>query len=239
MNQNQNLEALIENHANIMAKQMIAAVARARSEEDIRHECNKLIDEFIEKAGLTVEGRHEYGLAGGHIDSKYGGVVIEYKNPKGSGKITEDKNAPGVKAVVAQLNKRFRDFQAEEHVGMERILGVGCDGDTIVFVRKRGAKLDAEDPQPVTPHTVQRLLRAIISLGARGLSFTPENLASYFGSEGQSAQKGVQHIHALIHGNRQSQGSDVLQPVANSLRRGMRLRHPRPERQSEETGRAL
>ena len=199
MNQNQNLEALIENHANIMAKQMIAAVARARSEEDIRHECNKLIDEFIEKAGLTVEGRHEYGLAGGHIDSKYGGVVIEYKNPKGSGKITEDKNAPGVKAVVAQLNRRFRDFQAEEHVGMERILGVGCDGDTIVFVRKRGAKLDAEDPQPVTPHTVQRLLRAIISLGARGLSFTPENLASYFGSEGQSAQKGVQHIHALIH----------------------------------------
>ena len=199
MNQNQNLEALIENHANIMAKQMIAAVTRARSEEDIRHECNKLIDEFIEKAGLTVEGRHEYGLAGGHIDSKYGGVVIEYKNPKGSGKITEDKNAPGVKAVVAQLNRRFRDFQAEEHVGMERILGVGCDGDTIVFVRKRGTKLDAEDPQPVTPHTVQRLLRAIISLGARGLSFTPENLASYFGSEGQSAQKGVQHIHALIH----------------------------------------
>ena len=199
MNQNQNLEALIENHANIMAKQMIAAVTRARSEEDIRHECNKLIDEFIEKAGLTVEGRHEYGLAGGHIDSKYGGVVIEYKNPKGSGKITEDKNAPGVKAVVAQLNKRFRDFQAEEHVGMERILGVGCDGDTIVFVRKRGTKLDAEAPQPVTPHTVQRLLRAIISLGARGLSFTPENLASYFGSEGQSAQKGVQHIHALIH----------------------------------------
>ena len=199
MNQNQNLEALIENHANIMAKQMTAAVTKARSEEDIRHECNKLIDEFIEKAGLTVEGRHEYGLAGGHIDSKYGGVVIEYKNPKGSGKITEDKNAPGVKAVVAQLNKRFRDFQAEEHVGMERILGVGCDGDTIVFVRKRGTKLDAEDPQPVTPHTVQRLLRAIISLGARGLSFTPENLASYFGSEGQSAQKGVQHIHALIH----------------------------------------
>ena len=199
MNQNQNLEALIENHANIMAKRMIAAVTKARSEEDIRHECNKLIDEFIEKAGLTVEGRHEYGLAGGHIDSKYGGVGIEYKNPKGSSKITEDKNAPGFKAVVEQLNKRFRDFQAEEHVGMDRILGVGCDGDTIVFVRKRGTKLDAEDPQPVTPHTVQRLLRAIISLGARGLSFTPENLASYFGSEGQSAQKGVQHIHALIH----------------------------------------
>ena len=185
---NQNLEALIEDYSKIMADQMVKAAAWAESEEDIRHECNKLIDEFIKKAGLTVKGQHEYGLAGGRIDSKYGGVVIEYKDPKGTGKITENKNAPGVKAVVEQLNRRFRDFQAKEHVGMERILGVGCDGNTIVFVRKRGAKLDTEDPQPVTPHTVQRLLRAIVSLGARGLSFTPENLAAYFGSEGQSAQ---------------------------------------------------
>ena len=196
---NKNLEALIEDHAKIMAEQMVKAVEWAGSEEDIRHECNTLIDEFITKAGLTIKGRHEYGLAGGRIDSKYGGVVIEYKNPKGAGKIIEDKNAPGVKAVVEQISKRFRDLQAEEHVGMERILGVGCDGDTIVFVQKRGKKLDAEDPQPVTPHTVQRLLRAIISLGARGLSFTPENLTSNFGSEGQSAQNGVRLIHDLIH----------------------------------------
>ena len=182
-----------------MADQMVKAVEWAGSEEDIRHECNKLIDEFIKKAGLTVQGRHEYGLAGGRIDSKYGGVVIEYKDPKGTGKITENKNAPGVKAVITQLKRRFRDLQAEEHVGMERILGVGCDGDTIVFVRMRGTKLDAEDPQPVTPHTVQRLLRALVSLAARGLSFTPANLAAYFGSENTSAQAGVRLIHALIH----------------------------------------
>ena len=196
---NRNLEALIEDHAKIMADQMVRAAAWAGSEEDIRHACNTLIDEFIKKAGLTVQGRHEYGLAGGRIDSKYGGVVIEYKDPKGAGKITESKNAPGVKAVVNQLKRRFRDLQAQEHVGMERILGVGCDGDTIVFVRMRGAKLDAEAPQPVTPHTVQRLLRALVSLAARGLSFTPENLAAHFGSENTSAQTGVRLIHALIH----------------------------------------
>jgi hypothetical protein len=82
---------------------------------------------------------------------------------------------------------------------MERILGVGCDGDTFVFVQMRGAKIDVEDPQPVTPHTVQRLLRAIVSLGACGLSFTARNLAAYFGSEGKSAKDGVRFIHALIH----------------------------------------
>ena len=195
---NQNLEVLIEDHAKIMADQMVKAVEWAGSEEDIRHECNKLIDEFIQKAGLTVRGQHEYGLASGRIDSKYGGVVIEYKDPKGANKITENKNAPGVKAVVKQLKTRFRDFEAKERVGMERILGVGCDGDTLVFVRMNRSKLDAEDPQPVTPHTVQRLLRALVSLGARGSSFTPENLTASFGSESQSAQKGVRLIYGLI-----------------------------------------
>ena len=38
---------------------------------------------------------------------------------KGTGQITEDKNAPGVKAVVEQLNRRFRDFQAKKHVDMD------------------------------------------------------------------------------------------------------------------------
>jgi hypothetical protein len=195
----QNLEALIEDHANVMAERMVKAASWARSEEDIRHEVNKLIDDFIGKAGLSVKGRHEYGLAGGRIDSKYGVVVIEYKAPKGSAKITENKNAPGVKAVVDQIRQRFMDLQAQEHVGMERILGVGCDGDTFVFARMRGGKIDVEDPQPVTPHTVERLLRAIVSLGARGISFTPENLTSHFGSEGQSAQEGVRAIHELVH----------------------------------------
>ena len=196
---NQNLETLIEDHAKIMAAKMVEEAKQAGSEEDVRHECNKLIDEFIQKAGLTVKGKHEYGLAGGRIDSKYGGIIIEYKDPKGKDKITENKNAPGVKAVVRQLKNRFRDFDAKEQVDMERILGVGCDGDTLVFVRMRRGKIDVEDPQPVTPYTVQRLLRALVSLGAQGLSFTPENLASYFGSGGTSAQNSIRLIHSLIH----------------------------------------
>ena len=58
-----------------------------------------MIDEFLKKTGLKIKGRHEYGLAGGRIDSKHGGVIIEYKHPKGSDKITEDPKCPGVKAV--------------------------------------------------------------------------------------------------------------------------------------------
>jgi len=193
-----NLEILIQDQAEMMASQMMEVAKWAKSEEDVRHECNKLIDEFIKKAGLQLRGRHEYGLAGGHIDSKYGGVIIEYKGPKGSGKLTQDRNAPGVKAVVKQIRTRFKDFQAEEHIEPERIFAVGCDGDTFVFVRHRGKDLEVEAPQPVTPYTVQRLLRAIVSLGAKGLSFTPENLCDDFGGEAEVALGGIAKIYEVI-----------------------------------------
>ena len=195
---NTNLETLIKTHAESMAERMTAAAREAGSEEDVRHACNALIDEFINKAELDIKGQHERGLAGGRIDSKYGGVIIEYKDPKGAGRITENKNAPGARAVVEQLKKRFRDFQAEEPVEVERIFGVGCDGDTLVFARRSGDRFDVENPQPVTPHTVERLLRAIVSLGARGLSFAPENLTAHFGSESQGARIGVRLIHELL-----------------------------------------
>ncbi|MFH0765931.1 MAG: N-6 DNA methylase [Calditrichota bacterium] len=194
-----NLELIIQDHAKFMAGSMVKAAVEAESEEDIRHEVNKLIDDFIGKADLTIRGRHEYGLAGGRIDSKYGGVVIEYKMAKGAGRITRSRNAPGFKAVVNQVSGRFRDLQAEEHVSLERILGVGCDGETFVYIRYRGNQFEVDDPQPVSPYTVERLLRAIVSLGARGLSFNPDNLARLFGSESNSAQNSVRLIYQQIH----------------------------------------
>ena len=195
---NQSIETLIIDHSEVMAEQMQKAAKWAGSEEDVRHEVNKLIDEFISKAGLNIKGKHEYSIAGGRIDSKYGGVVIEYKHPKGSGKITVNGNAPGFKAVVKQIKQRFNDFESEENVSPERIFGVGCDGNTIVYVRKHGKRIEAEDPQEVTPFTVERLLRALVSLGAQGYSFTPDNLNSYFGSDSESAQEGIKLLHDLI-----------------------------------------
>ena len=183
-----NLEQLIEKHARIMAEKMLEIAASAQSEEDVRHAVNTFIDEFITKAKLKIRGRHEYGLAGGQLDSKYGGVIIEYKYPHGPDRITEDAEAPGTRKVVEQIQKRFRDFQKQEDIDPSRIFGVGCDGDTLIFVRHRGGKFELEPPQPVTAHTVERLLRALVSLGAKGMSFTPEHLATTFGADNNLAQ---------------------------------------------------
>lgn len=197
MNQS-NPEQLISEQAATIADQMNKIAQWAKSEEDVRHECNTLIDEFVKKANLKIKGRHEYGLAGGRIDSKYAGVILEYKDPKGAGRITEDPNSPGTQAVVKQIKRRFVDFEREEHIPPEKLFGVGIDGNTIVFVRQHGGKLEVDDPKPTTRYTIERLLRALISLGAHGKPFTPDYLAEDFGSDSPVAQKGVQQLYETI-----------------------------------------
>jgi hypothetical protein len=128
---------------------MTEAARWANSEEDIRYECNKLIDGFLGAAKISVKGRHEYGLAGGFIDSMYAGVIIEYKDPKGPQRLGERLNSLGVVAVVNQIRKRFRDFERHELTRQEKLFGVGMDGATAVFVRKRGGKFAARGPCPV------------------------------------------------------------------------------------------
>ena len=193
-----NIEKLIHDSASAISHEMKHIVGLAKSEEDIRHECNKLIDDFLKKAEINIRGQHEYGLAGGWIDSKYGGVIIEYKDPKKVGKITPDQNAPGTKAIIQQIKERFEDFKKIEKIAPERIFGVGSDGNNIIFVRYRGNKFEVENPQHATPHTVERLLRALVSLGAKGKSFTPDNLVSDFGAESNVAELNIKGIYQII-----------------------------------------
>lgn len=193
-----NLEKLIAEQAQTIADQMNKVASWAQSEEEVRHECEKLLEEFRKKAGIRPKSRLEYGLAGGRVDSVYGGVIIEYKYPKGPGKITENPKAPGTVAVIKQIKKRFDDFLTEEGTERERLFGVGCDGDTLVFVRYRGRKWDVDDPKPVTRYTVERFLRALLSLGAQGRSFSPENLVGDFGADSLAAQKGIQTLYRAI-----------------------------------------
>ena len=193
-----NIEKLIHDSSTAISNEMKIIVGWAKSEEDIRHECNKLIDDFLKKAEIKVKGRHEYGLAGGRIDSKYGGVIIEYKDPKGVGKIGADPNSPGAKAIIQQIKQRFTDFKKEEKIASERLFGVGCDGNNLIFVRYRSNKFEVENPQPATPHTVERLLRALVSLGAKGKSFTPDHLVGDFGAESNTAEKYIRVIYQVI-----------------------------------------
>jgi len=194
---NVNIEDLIVTHAATISAALPSLVAATHSEEEIKVALNALLEDFLKAAGMPHVGRHEYGLAGGRIDSKYGKVIIEYKhphkNPLGDGQSTR-----GAREVVRQLKERFSGFRKAEAIAPGKLFGVGCDGNRFIFVRYRGKELEVTGPSPATPRTVDTVLRALVSLGAQGPSFTPEDLAARFGSESALAQEGVRSIYETI-----------------------------------------
>ncbi len=190
------LEELIKEQSQSIATEMADVAKTGGSEENIRHECNKLFEAFRAQAGIKVKGEHEYYIAGGRIDSKYGLVIFEYKK---AGEM-KGLNTPGTQKVIDQLKTRFKDFEAEQNIEASRIFGVGLDGHNIVFVRFRSNSFEVEGPAPVSQYTIERVLRAFVSVGASGQSFIPENLSKDFGQESVATKKGIQAFYRAITG---------------------------------------
>lgn len=186
------IDELVSKHAKLIVALVKTKICIAGHEDEIRVEATKGIDAFIREAELSVVSRHEYGLAGGRVDSKYGLVAIEDKNPNGAKHLTSTSCSIGNREVVAQLKERFEDFEQHEGISKDRVFGVGTDGNYIIFCWYRGSEFLVADPAKFEYIQVERLLRAIISVGARGSSFTATALANDFGASSTAANRGVE-----------------------------------------------
>lgn len=191
------LEELIRSQSERVAKGMLQVAKDAHSEEDVRAGVARLLDDFIDAAGLTVDKGHEYGVGTRRLDSKYSWIFIEYKHSKGPAAITENRNSPGTQAVIEQIRSGFDNLRKKEKADPKKLFGVGTDGDTLVFGEYRGREL-VIDVVPATPYSVSRLLRAFVSIGARGRAFTPPRLAEDFGVDGEVARRAVAALYASI-----------------------------------------
>ena len=122
----QSLDELIARKAAEFADQIKKAAALADKEEEIRIEAERQLA-FIEKAtGIKLEGKHEFTVASGRVDSVYDRVIIEYKNPKSPGaRIGPKADSPGSKKVVDQIKQRFYDMRAEHRYQLNKMFGVG------------------------------------------------------------------------------------------------------------------
>src|SRR3990170_860947 len=97
----------IAEQARLLAERLKAAAARARKEEEIRVEMERFLESFREATGLKLEGKHEFTVASGRVDSVYDCAIIEYKNPSGPDRLSDREDAAGNKKAVEQVRKRF------------------------------------------------------------------------------------------------------------------------------------
>ena len=193
----ESLDDLIAKKAVEYADQIKAAAAMAANEEEIRIESEKQLAFIQREAGIKLEGKHEFTVASGRIDSVYSRVIIEYKNPKSTGdRIGPKADSPGSKKVVEQIKKRFYDMRREHRQPLNSLFGVGLDGNHFIFVRFRDEKWQVQEPVEVNKVSVERFLWALFNLGTKGKAFSPEYLAGDFGSEGGNTIA-IAGIHAL------------------------------------------
>lgn len=189
----------ISARAATFAGRLAAAAALASTEEDIRIATEKQLAFLEEELGITLVGKHEYTVASGRIDSVYQGVIVEYKNPNSSStRIGPNSSSPGSQKVISQIQSRFDDLSKLHKHPLNRILGVGLDGRRLVFVRFRDGKWHVQEPVELTKHSAERLLWALLNLGAKGKPYTPEYLAEDFGASSIPAQSGVRILYDAI-----------------------------------------
>ena len=197
MNSSRSLDDVISKEAVVFADQIKQAADFAHNEEEIRIEVEKSLSFIQRRAGIKLEGRHEFTVGTGRADSVYDCVIIEYKNPAGQNRLSDKSDAAGNRKVVEQLKKRFYDMRTELGRPLNTMLGVGCDGNYFIFVRFRD-KWDVQDPVEVTRYSAQRFLWALFNLGTKGKAFAPEYLAGDFGSDAKLAQEGIHTLYDTI-----------------------------------------
>jgi hypothetical protein len=199
MPKTESLDELIAQKAAEFADQIKHAAQMADKEEEIRIEAERQLA-FIEKAtGIKLEGRHEFTVASGRVDSVYDRVIIEYKNPKSPGaRIGPKADSAGSKKVVEQIKKRFYDMQTELGHPLNTMFGVGLDGNYFIFIRYRDKKWHVQDPVEVNKYSSETFLWALYNLGQHGRPFSPEYLAGDFGADSPLAQSGVRALYEAI-----------------------------------------
>lgn len=190
----------LERFAEQFAAELRRAADHARKEEDIRVAVERQLQSLGQNLNVRIEGQHEYTLLRGEVDSVYGSVFVEYKNPSDAGaRLDASLSAPGTRKVVEQIKGRFADVATLTGRSGKMMVGIGCDGRYFVFCRFVSGDLSVEEPVPVSRWSARRFLWAVLNLGMRGFALTPQALAEDFGSKSERAAKGISAFRDALH----------------------------------------
>jgi type I restriction-modification system DNA methylase subunit len=157
----------------------------AKTEEDLRIGFEKLLEPIRINLNLKSTPKYEKSIYKGRSDAVHGQVIIEYEPPKS---FSSKKN---IEHAYEQLVKYLSD--EEKETKLNRLVGVGFDGEQIFFVKKIKDTWFKEPEIGAYNFTSESARTFLIHLRALSrLPLTAENLAQKFGPESEIGQKAVQ-----------------------------------------------
>lgn len=162
------------------------------SEEDLRVSFSSLIDLICKENGIEIpEEHHEYTVLKGRIDSLYGEVIIEYKEPHYIDSSNQtSKNAK----AIEQVKRHIIGIEERQKGEINRYLGVVFDGFKVIFIRRRNNIWDIEDPVFLDEKIFKLLLQRLFSVGLRGKALIIDNLIKDFSIASEDTIEDIKHI---------------------------------------------
>jgi hypothetical protein len=205
-----------------LAQAICQVAQKAHSEEDLRVGVEQALSATLRALGLKATPEYEKTTLSGSADAVYGHAVIEYKRP---GRLVEK----GFPSKLAEQIARYLTDQARRAGGrakqaeaLEKMIGIGLDGEQILFLRYSATGRKRESPLPPLPgsqmafldideyaggfqmvgpvpmgrESIELLLLYLRSLSRKPL--TPEALADDFGPQGDVAPKLVNIFYTAL-----------------------------------------
>jgi len=136
-----------------LAMEIREVARKAHSEEDVRLNVEHVLSHALEALGIQREAQYEKSLFSGSADAVYGHVLVEYKRP---GRLAEKGFT---KTLASQIGKYLFDLARKESgrelqaTALEKMVGVGLDGEQIMFMRYSASGRKRELPTVPMPGT--------------------------------------------------------------------------------------
>ena len=187
-----NIDLVIKKINGVYFKEFISKRERISSEEDLRVAFSSLIDLISKENSINIpEEHHEYTVLKGRIDSLYGEVIIEYKEPKYLDSSNDSKNNS---KAIEQVKRHISGIEERQKKDINRFLGVIFDGYRIIFVRRRNNLWDVENPVLVDEKTFKLLLQRLFSVGLQGKALIIDNLVKDFSILSSETTKDIKQL---------------------------------------------
>lgn len=202
MNKNQSSLNSIGDALVISVKKLGQSV---QTENDLRIGYEKILEPLLSKIGIETKPRYERlgteakAIYKGRPDAVHGQVIIEYKKPGTFSSPTKVEDAFG--QLVRYMKAEAKGYKIDPFGLLNRLVGVGFDGNSIFFVRyygkKPGKTLSKIDDAAFVhrgvysfePESARTFLTYLRSLARQPL--TAENLAHTYGPNSTIASLAV------------------------------------------------
>lgn len=185
------------------------------TEMELQIGVEKLLDPLLKQLPLRESMFNRATRLGGIPDALHGNVIIEYERP---GKL---KTKQGVKEPIRQLKQYLQESAGNDNQrdqALRRMVGVGLDGEHILFIRYRGGcssavadrprygqlpifpedepQFSVDGPHRITADTIDLFVGYLQSLARHPL--TAEALAETFGPKSEVAQRVVRLLYDKV-----------------------------------------